>query len=235
MHAYGSAIEDYENVGQTLLPTDKHPADDWAILAAMCLLKLAGCCVWTTGQDQKKNVPYILQAAIVLEYAYSKSKANPGISLLLVRLYSFLGAGSLALRAYTRMGIKQIQGDTLSYILFDRISSLHPHPVTGEPGEMPDELDPAFHIRKLQRLYKDFKTQINTNSWRSFENGNYDSIFQLMEASDALSRSITLATSVIELRKIDRLTSKTYSMSKDSHGFDMLCKLPGLGLACFCP
>jgi N-terminal acetyltransferase B complex non-catalytic subunit len=229
LHAYGSAIDDDENVGQKLLPTDKHPADDWAILAVMCLLKLAGCRVWTRGQDQslfqKKDVQHMLQAVVILEYAYSKSKANPQISLLLVRLYSYLGAGSLALRAYLRLGIKQIQGDTLGFVLFDRISSLHPHPTTDDASGTAEDLDPTFYLKKLQRLYRGFKTQISTNSWRSFENGSYDSVFELMEVSDALSRSITLAMSVIESRKIDRLTNLNYAMSKDSHGFDILRKL----------
>jgi N-terminal acetyltransferase B complex non-catalytic subunit len=230
LHAYGSAIDDHENVGQKLLPTDKHPADDWAILAAMCLLKLAGCRVCTVGQDQSlfqnKDVQHMLQAASVLEYAHSNSKANPHISLLLVRLYSHIGAGSLALRAYSRLGIKQIQGDTLSYVMFNRISSLHPHSITAEFSGASEELDLAFHLEKLQHLYRGFKTQINANTWRSFENGSYDSIFQLMEASDALSRSITSAMSVIESRKVDRLTNPNYTMSRDSHGFDMLCELP---------
>ena len=159
----------------------------------------------------------------MLEFAHTHSKPNPQILLLLTRLYSQLGAGSLAMRAYGRLGLKQIQGDTLSYTLFDRISSLHPHTVD-DSSATEEARDPSKQLKKLQRIYRGFRNQIITNSWRSFEHGSYDSIFQLMEVSGKLSRSMTSAMSAIELRRIDRLTQPNAVLTPNSHGYDVLRK-----------
>jgi N-terminal acetyltransferase B complex non-catalytic subunit len=212
-----------------LLPTDIHPGDDFALVAAMSLIKL-GSPVYVkyfadpVGFPQRNGPKRLIQAAAVLEFAHSQSPANPQILLLLIRLYSLLGAGSLAMRAYNRLNVKQIQGDTLGYMLFDRISSLHPHPVQDNEKGSAEVLDPAAKLAKLQSIYRNFHDQITSNCWRSFEAGSYDSIFQLMEAHDKLSRSLGCAISVIELRKILRLTDPNATFDKNSQGYDLLGK-----------
>jgi N-terminal acetyltransferase B complex non-catalytic subunit len=227
LQSYTWAMADDDGISKSLKSTDKHPADDWAILTAMCLMKLAGCRAWVPNDSHdlfsNLDTQQLLRATLILEYAHIRSRANPQISLLLVRLYSQLGAGSLAMRAYNRLGVKQIQGDTLSYTLFDRISSLHPHSVD-ESGPSAELLDPSRQLQKLQRLYRGFRKNIITNSWKSFEHGSYDSIFQLMEVSSRLSQSMAAATSAIELRRIDRLTQPNAVLSPDSHGYDVLRK-----------
>lgn len=227
LQSYSWTMDDDDGIGKSLKPTDKHPADEWAILAAMCLLKLAGCRPWITKESHdsfsKLDTHYLLRATLILEFAHTRSRANPQISLLLVRLYSQLGAGSLAMRAYNQLGLKQIQGDTLSYTLFDRISSLHPHTVDDSDFSA-ETLNPSKQLKRLQRLYRGFRNHIITNSWRSFENGSYDSIFQLMEVSTKLSRSMASAMSAIELRRIDRLTQTNAVLNTNSHGYDVLRK-----------
>jgi N-terminal acetyltransferase B complex non-catalytic subunit len=218
---------DDDGIGKRLKSTDQHPADEWAIIAAMCLLKLAGCRPWVPSESHdlfsRLDTQQLLRATLILEFAHTRSKLNPQILLLLIRLYSQLGAGSLAMRAYGKLGLKQIQGDTLSYTLFDRISSLHPHTV--DDGSAAEEvLDPSKQLKKLQRIYRGFRNHIITNSWRSFEHGSYDSIFQLMEVSGKLSTSMTSAMSAIELRRIDRLTRPNTVLGPNSHGYDVLRK-----------
>jgi len=212
-----------------LLPTDIHPGDDFALVAAMSLIKL-GSPLYVkyfadpVGFPQRNGPKRLIQAAALLEFAHSKSPANPQILLLLIRLYSVLGAGSLAMRAYNKLNVKQIQGDTLGYMLFDRISSLHPHPVQDNVTGSPEVLDPAAKLTKLQSIYRNFHDQITSNCWRSFEAGSYDSIFQLMEAHDKLSRSVGCAISVVELRKILRLTNPQTVFDKEGQGYDLLGK-----------
>ena len=231
LQAYGWAIEKAgKYVKRKLKSTDKHPADEWAILATMCLMKLAGCTPWVTNDSRHTKSPFdvqsLIRATAVLEFAHMHSKANPQISLLLVRLYSQLGAGSLAMRAYHRLGLKQIQSDTLSYTLFDRISSLHPHHVADESSGSLELLSPSIQLTKLQRLYRSFRDHVITNSWKSFENGNYDSVFQLMKVSSMLSRSMASAMSTIELRKIARFTNPDTVLDRNTYGYDILGKWP---------
>jgi N-terminal acetyltransferase B complex non-catalytic subunit len=228
---YYCTMDDDGGVGEGLKSTDQHPADEWAILVAMSLIKLAGCRPWIPNESHdmfsRLDAQQLLRAALTLEYAHTHSKPNPQILLLLIRLYSQLGAGSLAIRAYGRLGIKQVQGDTLSYTLFDRISSLHPHMV--DDSIVAEEArDPSKHMKKLQRLYRNFRNQIITNSWRSFEHGSYDSIFQLMDVSGKLSGSMTAAMCAIELRRIDRLTQPNAVLTPNSHGYDVLRKFGSL-------
>ena len=212
-----------------LLPTDTHSIDDLAIMGAIGLIKLTATPYtrfWANPVDFEKRHGHqrLIQAAALLEFAHSKSAANTQILLLLVKLYSLLGAGSLALRAYNKLNIKQIQGDTLGYIIFDRISSLHPHPVQDEINGTAQTLDPAANIANVQRMYGNVRTQINNNSRRSFEAGSYDSVCQLVNASDRLSRSIGTAITVVELRKIVRMTDQNAVLSRQSQGYDLLRK-----------
>jgi N-terminal acetyltransferase B complex non-catalytic subunit len=207
-----------------LLTTDKNPADDMAVVAAMCLIKLSGAPpspVDTFSKDLKRpDLQRLLQATALLEHAASNSKANPELSLLLVRLYQSLGAGSLAMRSYNRLGVKQIQGDTLGYVLFDRISSLHPHSVTDEG----DVVDPSTQLSNIQQVYRKFRGQISSNSWKSFEYGNYDSIFQLLEVNEKLSLSAASVMSTVERRRIARITGSSATIDTTSHGYDILCE-----------
>lgn len=218
--------DDVENVRDVLKSTDIHPADDLVMIAAMCLVKLAGCTPGSPGtpQDSISNIDTqeLLQACAILEFAYSHSKANPGTLLLLVRLYSLLGAGSLAIRAFNRLGAKQIQLETLSSMLLDRISSLHPHIIVDGSHASLETLDPTHNLKKLQRLYRNAKRAIQTNVWKSFENQSYDSIFQFLEVSDTLSNSMVSAMSVIELRKISRVIKDETMFDRTSHGYDIL-------------
>ncbi|ELR02124.1 hypothetical protein VC83_06962 [Pseudogymnoascus destructans] len=210
-----------------LLSTDTHPLDDMAIMAAISLIKLTATPYsryWAKPDEFEIRHGHqrLIQAAALLEFAHSKSAANTQILLLLVKLYSMMGAGSLALRAYNKLNIKQIQGDTLGYIIFDRISSLHPHPVQDEINGTAQTLDPAANIANVQRMYGNVRTQINNNCKRSFEAGSYDSVCQLVNASDKLSRSIGTAITVIELRKIVRMTDQNAVLTKQSQGYDLL-------------
>ncbi len=225
-HAYGWAVDDDGRIAENLKPTDKHPADEWAILAAMGLIKMADCLQVMGGDSQgtflKNAIQNFIRATAVLEFAHTCSKANPHIQLLLIRLYSLLGAGSLAMRAYHRLGLKQIQLNTLSYALFDRISSLHPHTVADHIGGSLEVLEPLTQLQKMQRFQRGAKNQVLTNILRAFDHGSYDSVFQLMKYSDVFSRSIMLAMSAVESRRIDRLTNPEPVVDTNSHGYDIL-------------
>lgn len=225
---YGSAIDDNGRIMKTLLPTDTHPADDFCILAAMCLIKLAGhvpwyeeiCCVPLDGARRS----HLLRATVLLEYAWSHSKANSKISLLLVRLYSQLGCGSLAMRAFDRLGIKQIQFATLAYTLFDRISSLHPHPFAHLQDDTSRTRSPIEQLEKHQRVYRSFGAQIRRNVFRAFEHGSYDSAIQLVEASDSIVSGKAAVMSFIESRKIARIIQPEETVLSQTHGYDLLRK-----------
>jgi N-terminal acetyltransferase B complex non-catalytic subunit len=232
LQSYRKAVNDDDTITKTLLPTDRHPADDLVILSAMCLIKLSLVHKNATQSIDDIKTSYILQAAVILEYAWLHSKPNFQISLLLIRLYSMLGAGSLAMRAFQRVGAKQIQLDTLSYTLYDRISSLHPHPFSNNIHGASLFPSPVEHLERHQNFYRKIRDHVNRNRWTSLEHGSYNSIFQINEFEDKINRSMSAVMSVVESRKIARLMQPGVPLAASSGGYDIFSKsifsVPGI-------
>jgi N-terminal acetyltransferase B complex non-catalytic subunit len=224
IESYQCAIDDDGRITKTLLTTDRHPADDFCVIAAMCLIKLSLMHA-EDGLETLRNIriSYILQATSLLEYAWTHSKSNFQISLLLIRLHCYLGCGSLAMRAYQRLSLKQTQFDTLSYTLFDRISSFHPHPFGHSPDGSTQFKTAVEHLQKQQKLYRTARDHVTKNVWTSFKHGSYNSIFEIREVSETLSHTLSGAMSVIESSKVSRLTEKT-PLTAISGGYDILRK-----------
>ncbi|RKF64168.1 Phagocyte signaling-impaired protein [Erysiphe neolycopersici] len=206
MSLYKTAIKSSDHITKNLLKTDRHPIDDMALLASMCIVKISLLEKRNENEFLNNNeFSQILQAALILEFALKYSKHNFQILLLLLRLYSYLGCGSLAMRIYQRLAIKQVQLDTLSYTFFDRISTFHPHPFENFPGGVTDLRSPAEHLRKQQKFYEEVNGQISSNIRSSFHYGSYNSIFEMKEVSDRLKHSISAVSGLVEIRKISRI------------------------------
>lgn len=205
MQSYGRAIKDEGNIVASLLPTDRHPADDLCILSAMCLVKLSASTNDFSNTLGSSGTGNWLRATMLLEHAWSHSKSNFQISLLLVKLYSYIGCGSLAMRAYQRLNIKQIQHNTLAHVMFDQISTLHPHPFAHNADDLSILGSPLDQFREQQKFYSNAPIQINKNIWRAFQLGSYKSIFELTDFKEKLSNSMAKVTSIVEGRKVSRL------------------------------
>ena len=215
-------MNDEGRIMQTLQKTDKHPADDLCILSATCLAKLSIKEISFTTKEPLKNpaVYHLLQASVLLEYAWLHSKPNSQISLMLIRIYAILGCGSLAFRAFQRLSIKQIQYASLSYYMFDGISSLHPHPFPSE--DVSTQRTILDDLRETQKIYRTSTKSINNKCWSAFEHNNYNTILELEEFRKALAYSMSAVMSVIEGRKVSRLTQPSNPLTSVSCGYDIL-------------
>ncbi|KAG9236907.1 N-acetyltransferase B complex non catalytic subunit-domain-containing protein [Amylocarpus encephaloides] len=208
-----------------LLPTDRHPADDLAVLASMCLIKLSLVEVDTSDEPlSSRKTSYLLQAVTLLEQASTFSKSNYQIWLSLTRLYKYLGGGLLAMRAYDGLALKQVQLDTLSYTMFDRLSSFHPQPFN--PLQDSLYLSPVDGIKKQQKLYRGTRGQISWNTWLSYKHGSYNTAFELKEVAEKLNSTIAASMSVVELRRISRLIPEKDQGSRTDGGYDVLAANP---------
>ena len=69
-------------------------------------------------------VPALLQAALMLRIALDAAPHNFQLMLALLHCLEALGAGSMALELYKRCDIKQIQHETLSYVVLPALSQL---------------------------------------------------------------------------------------------------------------
>jgi N-terminal acetyltransferase B complex non-catalytic subunit len=228
LHAYGrDTTTDTVNLKRFLLPTDRHPADGWAIIAAMCLFKLShnsnlnaelGLVVSYCSSQAKR----LLQAAVILEVAHQRSRPNPDITLLLVRVYLQLGAGSLAMQTYQSLHLKQIQNHTLGWVILDRISTIHPKNQAESRGIVEGKVNPARDLEKLQQLYRKTKLQTQNNIWKSLEHGSFETVLQLTNFYNIMSASRTVAISVSERRRVERLDNPRVELKINSHGFDLI-------------
>ena len=178
-----------------LPPSDRLPGDDAAILAAMALIRMHRL------REQKPAWSYSIYRCIaLLEFALNKSKHNYDILLILVRVYASLGAGSLAMARYSQLSIKNLQHLTISWMLFTRLSTIHPHPVTipGLDGEILtiDPLKEAIDVLNWHRR----AYQLNRQSMEGFRANNQwmmelDALETKSALQDSFSRLLLLAES----------------------------------------
>ena len=98
--------------------TDRRCGDDAAILAATGCIHLY--------HEQRRTA--LLRATCILEELLFYSPHNYEAQLLLIQVYIYQGAVTKAFRHYARLDIKNLQHLSLSWLLFTRISTLHPLP-----------------------------------------------------------------------------------------------------------
>lgn len=79
-----------------------------------------------------------------------------------------------------------------------------------------------MHLKRQQKVYKDAYEQIAKNIWLSFDKGNYNSMFQIYDVEKELSHGLGAAMSVVERRRITRLTEPGTIFSPVSDGYSLL-------------
>lgn len=164
-----------------------------------------------------------LRATALLEYAWSHSKSNFQISLLLIKMYAYMGCGSLAMRAYQRLNVKQIQHDTLSHCIIDQLSTLHPHPFGDISDDFPILRSPQEQFKEHRKLYSNAPNQVNKNKWKAFQLGSYNSIVELVEFQEHLLNSMTKVMSIVESGRISRLLEPSTTLEP---GYEVMCMYP---------
>lgn len=75
--------------------------------------------------EPRGNSPF-LRCIIILEVLVAQSKCNYDALLVLIPLYLSMGMGSFAMQYYAQLSIKNVQNATMSWILYTRISTIHP-------------------------------------------------------------------------------------------------------------
>ncbi|KAI0256800.1 actin cytoskeleton organization protein [Lactifluus subvellereus] len=101
-------------LGNDLPKLELQPADDLAILAAQVYVNMFAL---------DNAVAHLHNAVVLLEYASRRSPQSYQIRLELIRIYRLLGAPQLALDHYRLLNVKQIQTDTLSYLILSRATN----------------------------------------------------------------------------------------------------------------
>lgn len=201
-------------VGADLPASERQPGDDACILAVMALIHL-----FNRGENTA-----LLRGALVLKFLLSRSKHNYDALLLLVRIYILMGAGSLAMKHYEQLKIKNSQNATISWILFTRLSSIHPFPVDPHIsfGQEKAVCDPAHGLKVALEWQKGSEVQISRGINHILHNGQYKTLLEALSFLERSQHDLQKFINVIESRRIGRFTGRT---NKEDYQ-DLLGKSP---------
>ncbi|RDI80028.1 hypothetical protein Vi05172_g10050 [Venturia inaequalis] len=186
------------------IPTDS--GDDASILAVMALLKLR--------EDGKS----LVKAAYLTEYLHAISSDNSRGTLLSLLVSQLLGYGSITMSAFQQLSLREVQFDTLSHLLYSRISTFHPNRVELRSTRSVDDRykDPFSGISfALQWPRKAISTTTNFMS-KDLENVYFDKIIEFSAFKERVETSLTPILLKLERRRVARLTDRTSAITEES-------------------
>ena len=184
-------------LGSKFPASERRPGDDAAILAVMALVHIA-------RMDQSLDHSY-LRGILVLEVLVAQSRCNYDALLILIRLYVMVGMGSLAMHYYAQLSIKNMQNATMSWILFTRISTIHPlnpYPIGNEtPFDLLENLNKVIN-------WADAADQLYTASISSMLHyGQYNMVIETLTNPRSGPWSLPLYLALAELKRAARFSA----------------------------
>ncbi|KAH8428707.1 MDM20/NAA25 family protein [Aspergillus melleus] len=182
---------------------ESQPSDDLLLLAAMSLIRFSETLA-SDNQEQVLNLMHI-RAAAILERLLQDSPHNYQALLLLVRIYLRLGAGSLALKTFSKLSVKQIQFETVAHNLFTRLATIHPQSAPPIEGAEYKDFNPQSAFVQALNFYR--TAEITTVRHRSngLDYGSYVNIEGTIDLQKRLKNSICRRLWALEVRRIQRL------------------------------
>ncbi|KAG8525466.1 uncharacterized protein KY384_009110 [Bacidia gigantensis] len=176
--------------------SDRSPADDVLVLAAMVLIQ-----IYRQGQ---KNA--VLKSIVILEHLLSQSRHNYEALLILVQLYAYLGLGSLALDRYSRLSIKNIQHASMSWALFTRLSTIHPQSVRASHNSHHSTIDnPTVELNQALKWHRGSTLLTDKSLALTLDNRQYRLILGLLEAQETIQNGMSKAILQVESNRLDHL------------------------------
>ncbi|PGH30405.1 hypothetical protein GX50_06841 [[Emmonsia] crescens] len=229
-----------ERPNQSAAPStiESQPSDDLCLLAVMGLIRLHQ----TNIESKPDAAPHavLVQAAGLIENLLLKSPHNYEALLLLVRIYLLLGAGSLALKSFHKLSVKQMQYETVAHNLFTRLASIHPQVAPPYEGLEMKDYDPQTAMRQALIFYRNSESATTHSRNVGLEHGSYVNVAGSIELQKSLKNSICRRMWALETRRIQRLVGgepvgqydhivSNTDPVVDKRNFDgfMNCELPG--------
>ena len=190
------------SVNVSLPVSDRRPGDDAAMLGAMALIRL--------HEFAEKHA--LLQCITILECLLSRSKHNYDALLTLTRLYMQAGLGMLAAERYSRLSIKNMQHTTVSWVLYNRISTIHPC----EPSRTSSGQTQSHMLKNLSYAIDWHISAEGYNSIaidRMLKGGQYTMLFDTLEIGGWIKNGFGKFMFVVESHRIGRFSQ--FSQIKD--------------------
>ncbi|KAK5112892.1 hypothetical protein LTR62_003714 [Meristemomyces frigidus] len=158
--------------------------------------------------ELNNNLAYLLHAAFLAETLLQHHEHIYEARLILVYIYMRLDLGSLAMRLFDSLSIKEIQHDTVGHVLFTRLSTIHPHP-TAWGKKKRDGMDPLKRTIHALGVYIRCEEKLAETEANVLSTGQTGMIFDLQGLRHSLRTSYSRRLILLEQRRIERLMQGT--------------------------
>lgn len=122
--------------------------------------------------------------------------------LVLVYLYMRLGLGSLAMRMFSSLNVKEVQHDTIGHTLFTRLSITHPHMARWDHKD--GTMDPSKRTIQALNTYVRCEDKLAETEASVLQHGQTGMLFDLQDLRDSLRDSLPRRIALLEHRRIAR-------------------------------
>lgn len=203
---------------------ESQPSDDLCVLAAMGLLRFSRN--WVSSKHEQIPDVMLIRAAAILERLIADSPHNYHGLLLLVRLYLRLGAGSLALKTFSKLSVKQMQFETVAHNLFTRLATIHPHSAPPIEGAEYKDFNP--HSAFVQAMVFFLSADVTSTRHRTngLEYGSYVNVEGTIELQRRLKQSLCRRMWALEVKRVQRLVGGSPVGRYDEIGLYSYCFYP---------
>jgi N-terminal acetyltransferase B complex non-catalytic subunit len=195
--------QDSKNGSQpdTASAMESRPTDDFCIIAAMALLQPS-----PAGQVlEKVGNTALVRAAGILERLLIDSPHNYEAILMLIRIYLLLGAGSIALRWFGKLSVKQMQYESVAHNLFTRFATIHPHAAPPIEGGDYKDFDAQVAFIAALDFYRNANFTIKNSLVKGLEDGVYVNLDDTIELQRRVRDSICRRMWALDLRRMQRI------------------------------
>jgi N-terminal acetyltransferase B complex non-catalytic subunit len=199
------AYREAERPDQSDAPStiESQPSDDLCVLAAMGLVRFSSS--WSPSKQEDIPDIMLIRAAAILERLIVDSPHNYQGLLLLVRLYLRLGAGSLALKTFSKLSVKQLQFETVAHNLFTRLSTIHPHSAPPLEGAEYKDFNPQSAFVQALNFYRSADLTSKRQRSKGLDYGSYVNIEGAIELQKRLRQSICRRMWALSVKQTQRL------------------------------
>ncbi|KAI9701382.1 MAG: hypothetical protein M1820_006473 [Bogoriella megaspora] len=190
--------------------------DEIYLLAIAGLVRLAHF----TQSEYRSQTCFLLGLCLAFCCREKLPKSRQG-TILISRLLRKLGATSLAACHWQYVGIKNVLIDSLGHLLVERVGINQSQEVHPRFGKKITEGFPPDLINLLSwwiEMGNKNRVKLDKGLRKLLENGQWDQLEGFQDLRLSQQRSITLRTMLVERRRIQRFSAKTY----DHLGQDLL-------------
>ena len=195
---------------------ESQPSDDLCLLAAMALIRFSS--TWNSGSSDAIVDVTLIRAAGILEHLLVDSPHNYQALLLLVRIYLRLGVGSLALKTFSKLSVKQFQYETVAHNLFTRLATIHPHSAPPTESAEYKDFDPQSAFVQALTFYRNAGISTLRSRTGGLDHGSYVNVKGCIDLQRQLKDSICRRMWALDVRRMQRLVGGDPMIRYDALG-----------------